>query len=82
MACRAAFAQALRCRRRHQPRRPPLAKSSPGRPAPAMGAGTLLWTGPRTRTPPECVEREGWLLPLRLSEYQRLIVDLLDGQEF
>jgi hypothetical protein len=28
------------CRRRHQPRKPPLAKIRPGRPAPAMGAGT------------------------------------------
>jgi hypothetical protein len=29
-----------RCRRRHQPRRPSLAKIRPGRPAPAMGPGT------------------------------------------
>jgi hypothetical protein len=28
------------------------------------------------------VETEDWLLPLRLSEYQRLILDLLEGQEF
>src|SRR5215831_14579226 len=28
------------CRRRHQPRRPPLAKITPGSPAPAMGPGT------------------------------------------
>jgi hypothetical protein len=34
------FPQAVRCRRRHQPRRPPLAKIRPGRPAPARGAGT------------------------------------------
>src|SRR5215472_5520349 len=34
------FAQAGRFRRRHQPRRPPLAKSRPGRPASAMGPGT------------------------------------------
>ena len=34
-------AQALFRRRRHQPRRPPLAKIRPGRPAPAMGPGTL-----------------------------------------
>ena len=33
--------QALFCRRRHQPRRPPPANSRPGRPAPAMGPGTL-----------------------------------------
>src|SRR5256885_17024285 len=33
-------AQAAFVRRRHQPRRPPLAKIRPGRPAPAMGAGT------------------------------------------
>jgi hypothetical protein len=32
--------QAIFCRRRHQPRRPPLAKIRPGRPAPAMGPGT------------------------------------------
>jgi hypothetical protein len=28
------------CRRRHQPSRPPLANSTPGSPAPAMGPGT------------------------------------------
>src|SRR5262245_15083032 len=33
-------AQAIFFRRRHQPRRPPLAKMRPGRPAPAMGPGT------------------------------------------
>jgi hypothetical protein len=33
--------QAIFRRRRHQPRRPPLAKIRPGRPAPAMGPGTL-----------------------------------------
>jgi len=32
--------QAIFCRRRHQPRRPPLAKIRPGSPAPAMGPGT------------------------------------------
>jgi hypothetical protein len=32
------------CRRRHQARRPPLAKSRPGSPAPAMGPGTPLGT--------------------------------------
>jgi hypothetical protein len=32
--------QAIFCRRRHQARRPPLIKISPGRPAPAMGPGT------------------------------------------
>jgi hypothetical protein len=37
-----AFRQATFFRRRHQPRRPPLAKIRPGRPAPAMGPGTLL----------------------------------------
>jgi hypothetical protein len=31
--------QALFCRRRHQPRRPPLANIRPGSPAPAMGPG-------------------------------------------
>jgi hypothetical protein len=31
--------QALFFRRRHQPRRPPLAKIRPGSPAPAMGPG-------------------------------------------
>jgi hypothetical protein len=35
-------AQAIFCRRRHQPSRPPLAKSRPGRPAPAIGPGRLL----------------------------------------
>jgi hypothetical protein len=33
--------QAKRRRRRHQARRPPLAKIRPGRPAPAMGPGTI-----------------------------------------
>jgi hypothetical protein len=32
--------QALFCRRRHQARRPPLAKIRPGRPAPTIGPGT------------------------------------------
>jgi hypothetical protein len=32
-------AQALFCRRRHQPRRPPLAKIRPGKPAPTIGPG-------------------------------------------
>jgi hypothetical protein len=41
VACRAlALFQAVRRRRRHQPRRPPLAKISPGTPAPTMGPGT------------------------------------------
>src|SRR5437588_8870753 len=34
------YRQAVRCRRRHQPRRPAPAKIRPGRPAPAMGPGT------------------------------------------
>ena len=33
-------AQAVRCRRRHQPRRPAPAMIRPGRPAPAIGPGT------------------------------------------
>src|SRR5262249_53523705 len=33
-------AQAIFCRRRHQPRRPPPAKIRPGSPAPATGPGT------------------------------------------
>jgi hypothetical protein len=36
--------KAIFFRRRHQPRRPPLAKIRPGNPAPAMGAGTLTGT--------------------------------------
>jgi len=35
-------AQAIFCRRRHQPRRPPLAKIRPGRPAPAIGPGNAI----------------------------------------
>src|SRR5262245_30911970 len=35
-----AWVQAVLCRRRHQPRRPPLAKTKPGTPAPATGPGT------------------------------------------
>jgi hypothetical protein len=35
------------CRRRHQPSRPPSAKIRPGRPAPAIGPGTVVkTTGP------------------------------------
>src|SRR5262245_12353628 len=34
--------QAIFRRRRHQPKRPPLAKIRPGRPAPAMGPGTFM----------------------------------------
>src|SRR2546423_5245157 len=34
--------QAIFCRRRQQPRRPPLANIRPGRPAPTMGAGTTF----------------------------------------
>ena len=41
MRCSEPEAQAVFCRRRHQPRRPPLAKIRPGSPAPTMGAGTL-----------------------------------------
>src|SRR6516164_10971962 len=37
-------AQAIFCRRRHQPRRPPLAKIRPGSPAPAIGPGTAVGT--------------------------------------
>jgi hypothetical protein len=36
-------AQAISFPRRHQPRRPPLAKIRPGSPAPAMGPG-ITWT--------------------------------------
>src|SRR5262245_11471636 len=36
--------QAIFFRRRHQARRPPLAKIRPGRPAPAMGPGTGVAT--------------------------------------
>jgi len=36
----AVITQAIFFRRRHQPRRPPLAKIKPGRPVPTMGAGT------------------------------------------
>jgi hypothetical protein len=39
---RTRFAQAVRCRRRHQPRRPPHASIRPGSPAPAMGPGTAM----------------------------------------
>ena len=38
-------AQAVFCRRRHQPRRPPLARIRPGRPAPTMGPGARERTG-------------------------------------
>jgi hypothetical protein len=40
-----AVAQAVFFRRRHQPRRLPLAKIRPGRPAPAMGPGTAEYEG-------------------------------------
>ena len=41
--------QAIFCRRRHQPRRPPPAKIRPGRPAPAMGPGTAEGDVPMVR---------------------------------
>jgi hypothetical protein len=46
-------AQALFCRRRHQPKRPPLAKSRPGNPAPAVGPGMTLTTMLSTLAEPE-----------------------------
>jgi hypothetical protein len=39
-------AQAIFCRRRHQPRRPPLAKIRPGSPAPAIGPGAADGASP------------------------------------
>ena len=36
--------QAIFCRRRHQPKRPQLAKIGPGRPAPAMAVSAIFWT--------------------------------------
>src|SRR5262249_40316934 len=46
-------AQAIFCRRRHQPRRPPPAKIRPGSPAPTMGPGTAVnVTGPSTKLTP------------------------------
>jgi hypothetical protein len=44
----APVAQAI-CRRRHQPRRPTLAKIRPGSPAPAMGPGTVALQSAPTR---------------------------------
>src|SRR5262252_2905860 len=43
--------QAIFCRRRHQPRMPPLAKIRPGTPAPTIGPGTLVITLPSAKTP-------------------------------
>src|SRR5262245_20150033 len=45
-------AQAIFCRRRHQPRRPTPAKIKPGRPAPAMGPGTTAGVLNRTLSRP------------------------------
>jgi hypothetical protein len=45
------LAQPVRCRRRHQPRRPPLAKIKPGRPAPATGLGTAAGARVTDRLP-------------------------------
>jgi hypothetical protein len=42
-------AQAIFCRRRHQPSRPPPAKIRPGRPAPAMGSGRSHAAATRAR---------------------------------
>src|SRR5919204_5189598 len=41
-----AFADSAFCFRRHQPRRPPPAKTKPGSPAPTMGPGTAWVGGP------------------------------------
>jgi hypothetical protein len=55
---RRADVQAVFCRRRHQPSRPPLAKIRPGRPAPTMGPGTAVsWP---LISPP--VKFEVWML--------------------
>src|SRR5215470_2123463 len=44
VAARLTIFQAIFFRRRHQARRPPQAKIRPGRPAPAMGPGTVAGT--------------------------------------
>jgi len=62
-------AQALFCRRRHQPRRPPTAKIRPGRPAPAMGPGTGTPAGSTQIAPARCagfLEHDWHLHPARL----------------
>ena len=46
--------QAIFFRRRHQPRRPALAKINPGRPAPAIGPGTVAEFS-RTLSRPYCL---------------------------
>jgi hypothetical protein len=42
-------AQAIFCRRRHQPRRPPPANIRPGSPAPTIGPGTAAVSEPEVR---------------------------------
>src|SRR6516164_9743553 len=49
--CVVSDVQAIFFRRRHQPRRPPLAKIRPGSPAPATGPGTGAIGIPATVTP-------------------------------
>src|SRR6516164_1019037 len=63
-------AQAIFRRRRHQPRRPPLAKIRPGRPAPTMGPGTTAKSSKAdlsTFSPPVGVKRACSVLELILS---------------
>jgi hypothetical protein len=62
-----AEAQAVFFRRRHQPRRPPLAKIRPGRPAPAMGPGTEAKGGATRQKLPE-------ISPIFISDKVRLHV--------
>src|SRR5207253_2475351 len=63
-------AQAAFCRRRHQPRSPPLAKMRPGRPAPAMGPGTgaaavpITWF-PTSPTPVKLLELDPNHIPAK-----------------
>ena len=60
--------QAIFCRRRHQPSRPPPAKIRPGRPAPTMGPGTPTSLTTMLSRLPELAELPATLRRPRFAE--------------
>jgi len=68
-------AQAVFCRRRHQPRRPPLAKIRPGSPAPTMGPGTGVTVAVKVASP------AFWRLNNQKLEVPKVMSDLMNAVE-
>jgi hypothetical protein len=59
--------QTVFCRRRHQPRRPPLAKIRPGKPAPTIGAGTDATPEPISPMAPEEIGKSGGSIGVKMN---------------